>query len=87
MSGSGISPASGPRPGASDRSAEEIRRDIVTQQQQLAGSMEALRGRVNELTDWRKQVNDHKEQLITGAAVAGFVIGGLVMFSRRRKRR
>ena len=74
-----------PRPGAPGRSSEEIRRDIATQQQQLASSMEALRGRVNELTDWRRQVREHRDQLITGAAVAGFVIGGLVMLRRRRR--
>lgn len=85
MSGGPQTPA--PRPGASGRSAAEIRRDIAAQQQELAGSMDALRGKVNELTDWRKQVRDHREQLIAGAAVAGFVVGGLVMLGRRRKRR
>ena len=75
-----------PRPGAPGRSAEQIRRDIATQQGQLASSVEALRGKVTELTDWRKQVRDHREQLITGAAVAGFVVGGLIMLRRRRRR-
>lgn len=74
-----------PRPGAPDRSAEEIRRDIELQRQQLAGSVEELRGRVNELTDWRAQVREHREQIIAGAAIAGFVVGGLVMLSRRRR--
>lgn len=74
-----------PRPGAPGRSAEEIRRDIELQRQQLAGSVEALRGKVNELTDWRSQVREHREQIITGAAIAGFVVGGLVMLSRRRR--
>lgn len=75
------------RPGAPGRSSEEIRRDIATQQQQLAGSVEMLRGKVTELTDWRRQVSEHREQLITGAAVAGFVVGGLLMMRRRRRRR
>jgi hypothetical protein len=74
-----------PRPGAPDRSAEEIRRDIVAQRQQLAGSVDALRTRVGELTDWRRQVREHREQLIVGAAVAGFVVGGLIALRRRRR--
>jgi hypothetical protein len=80
-------PASGaPRPGAPGRSSEEIRRDIDLQQAQLSGSVVALRGRVNELTDWRRQISEHREQLIKGAAVAGFVIGGLVAIRGFRRR-
>lgn len=75
-----------PRPGAPERSAEQIRRDIDSQQAELAGSVLALRTRVNELTDWRRQISEHRDQLITGAAVAGFVIGGLVALRRRRNR-
>lgn len=75
-----------PRPGAPGRSAEEIRRDIDAQQAELATSVQALRSRVNELTDWRQQLSDHREQLIKGAAIAGFVIGGLVALRRRRQR-
>jgi hypothetical protein len=71
--------------GAPNRSADEIRRDIELQRQQLGGSVQALRGRVTELTDWRRQVEEHKQQLIVGAAVAGFVIGGLAMLRRRRR--
>ena len=43
-------------PGTPGRSAAEIRRDIDIQRRQLGGSVEALRGRVTELTDWRRQV-------------------------------
>ena len=74
-----------PRPGAPGRSAAEIRRDIEVQQGELATSVEALRGRVSELTDWRRQVREHREQLVVGAAVAGFVIGGIVALRRRRR--
>jgi hypothetical protein len=68
------------------RSADEIRRDIDVQRRDLGRSVEALRGRVTELTDWRRQVSEHREQLIAGAAVAGFVVGGLMMLRRRRRR-
>lgn len=74
-----------PRPGAPGRSAEQIRRDIELQRGELASSVEALRSRVGELTDWRRQVREHREQLIVGAAVAGFVIGGIAALRRRRR--
>jgi DNA-binding transcriptional MerR regulator len=76
-----------PRPGAPGRTAEEIRRDIDLQQAELASSMVALRTRVNELTDWRRQLDEHRDQLIKGAAVAGFVIGGMMALKRRRRNR
>jgi hypothetical protein len=66
------------------RSAAEIRRDIDLQRRDLGGSVEALRGRVTELTDWRRQVREHRSQLIVGAAVAGFALGGMMMLRRRR---
>ncbi len=72
--------------GMPGRSADEIRRDIDVQRRDLGRSVEALRGRVTELTDWRRQVEEHREQLIAGAAVAGFVVGGLMMLRRRRSR-
>jgi hypothetical protein len=68
----------------SERSAAEIRRDIDLQRQDLGRSVEALRGRVTELTDWRRQVREHKQQLVVGAAIAGFALGGLMMLRRRR---
>jgi len=67
-----------------ERSPAEIRRDIDLQRQDLGRSVEALRGRVTELTDWRRQVREHRSQLIVGAAVAGFALGGLMMLRRRR---
>jgi hypothetical protein len=66
------------------RSAVEIRRDIELQRRDLSRSVEALRGRVTELTDWRRQVREHRRELVIGAAVAGFAIGGLLARRRRR---
>lgn len=68
------------------RSAEQIRRDIAVQQQQLSTSVQALRAKATELTDWRRQVQEHRSQLIAGAAVAGFAVGLLAMRRRRRRR-
>jgi len=70
--------------GMPGRSAAEIRRDIDLQRRQLGSSVEALRGRVTELTDWRRQVNDHKRELVIAAAAVGFAIGVRAMLRRRR---
>jgi hypothetical protein len=77
-------PSSAGKPG---RSADEIRRDIELQRHQLGTNVEALRGKVTEVTDWRRQVEEHKQQLVIGAAAVGFLIGIKLMRSRRRKRR
>ena len=77
-------PARPSRAGAPGRSAAEIRRDIDLQRRQLGSSVEALRVKVGELTDWRRQVREHRQELIVGAAVAGFLIGGIVALRRRR---
>jgi hypothetical protein len=72
--------------GAPGRTPAEIRRDIELRRRQLGTSVEALRGRVNELTDWRRQVDEHKQQLIVGAAAVGFLIGARAMLRRRKRR-
>lgn len=72
--------------GAPGRSPAEIRRDIELRRRALGTSVEALRGRVNELTDWRRQAEEHKQQLIMGAAAVGFFIGARAMLRRRRNR-
>jgi hypothetical protein len=58
------------------RSPEEIRRSIEANRAELAISMEKLRGEVVKATDWRSQLREHKREVIIGAAVAGFVLGG-----------
>jgi hypothetical protein len=65
------------------RSADQIRRDVVRQREELSSSVDALRGKVAELTDWRRQVREHRTQIMVGAAVAGFVVGGLIALRRR----
>ena len=74
----------------SARSPEEIRLSIETTRQELAFSVNDLRSKVTELTNWRKQLVEHRQQAIVGAAVAGFVIGGgvaatVALFRRRRR--
>lgn len=69
--------------GMPGRSAAQIRSDIALQRQDLGRSVEALRGRVTELTDWRRQVREHRRELLIGAAAAGFLIGGILALRRR----
>jgi hypothetical protein len=74
-----VRPSTVGRPG---RSAAQIRSDIESQRRDLGHSVEALRFRVAELTDWRRQVSEHRRELAIGAAVAGFAIGVIAL--RRR---
>jgi ElaB/YqjD/DUF883 family membrane-anchored ribosome-binding protein len=69
--------------GMPGRSSAEIRRDIDVHRRDLGTSVEALRGRVTELTDWRRQVSEHRNELVAVAAAAGFLVG--VMALRRRR--
>jgi hypothetical protein len=46
--------------------------------------VEALRNKVAELTDWRRQIREHQRELVIGAAVVGFAIGGMIALRRRR---
>jgi hypothetical protein len=80
----GVRPSPAGRPG---RSADQIRKDIDAQRVQLGTNVEALRGKVTEVTDWRHQVEEHKQQLIIGAAAVGFLVGIKLMRGRRRKKR
>jgi hypothetical protein len=73
--------------GAPGRSPAEIRRDIDLKRRELGTSVESLRGRVNHLTDWRRQVEEHKQQLVMGAAAVGFFIGARAMLRRRKRNR
>ena len=82
--GTAVGPASS---GTEPRSSQQIREDIQRQRQQLGTSVDQLRGRVNELTDWRSQVEEHREQLIKGAAVVGFLVGARFMLKRRNRNR
>ena len=71
-------------PGPPGRSSDQIRADIERQREELSRSVQALRGRVTELTDWRRQVREHQRELAIGAAVVGFAIGGMIALRRRR---
>jgi hypothetical protein len=76
------------------RSAEEIRASIEQNRQELGTSLEKLRTEVVRITDWRGQLRRHPTQVVVGAAVAGFIVGGgiaalgtLASGGRRRARK
>jgi C4-dicarboxylate-specific signal transduction histidine kinase len=76
---------------AETRTAEEIRRSIEANRAELGLAVERLRGEVAEVADWRKHLRNNQKQVIIGAAVAGFVLGGGVaamtglLVGRRRR--
>jgi hypothetical protein len=67
------------------RSPEEIRSSIESNRQDLAISVERLRGEVTRATDWRAHVERHQGEIIAGVAAVGLLLG--VRMLRRRRRR
>lgn len=58
------------------RSPDQIRAAIEANRSELARSLQNLRGEIEVAKDWRRQLRQHKKQVVIGAAVAGFVLGG-----------
>ena len=61
---------------AKARNPEMIRASIEETRHELAFSVNDLRSKVAEITNWRGQLIKNRKQALIGAAVAGFVIGG-----------
>jgi hypothetical protein len=58
------------------RSPEMIRAEIEETRRELAFSVNDLRSKMTEITNWRGQLIRNRKAALVGAAVAGFVIGG-----------
>ena len=58
------------------RSPQQIRSEIEETRRDLAFSVNDLRSKVTEITNWRRQLAENREAVLVGAAVAGFLIGG-----------
>jgi hypothetical protein len=75
------------------RTPEEIRDSIERNRMELGSAVEHLRVEVVKLTDWRAQLQRYEPQVIIGAGVAGFVLGGgiaaigALTFGRRRRKK
>jgi hypothetical protein len=74
------------------RSPEEIRASLERNRQELGTAVEQLRVEVVKLTDWRAQLRRYEPQVLIGAGVTGFVIGGgiaaigALTFGRRKRK-
>jgi len=74
------------------RRPEEIRGSIERNRRELGTAVEQLRVEVVRLTDWRGQLRLHERQVLIGAGIAGFVVGGgiaalgALTFGRRRRK-
>jgi dienelactone hydrolase len=58
------------------RTPEQIRTEIEQTREELAFSVNDLRSKVTQLTNWRRQLAQNRQTALVGAVVAGFVIGG-----------
>ena len=79
-----VQPISGP--GAPGRTSAQIRADMERTRGELSQSVDLLRNRVAELSDWRGQLRQHQDQIVAGAAVLGFAVGALLVARRLRRR-
>jgi hypothetical protein len=75
------------------RSPEQIRSEMEHNRQELGKAVEQLRVEVVKLTDWRSQLRRYEPQILVGAGMAGFVLGGgiaaigALTFGRRKRKR
>ena len=70
------------------RSPQEIRASVENTRQELEYSLNDLQAKVTEITDWKSKLAAHRKEVLIGAVVAGFLIGGGVaatigLFRRR----
>ena len=72
-----------------NRTPDQIRASIETNRAELGAAVERLRAQATELADWRGHLRRHRTEVLVGAAVAGFLLGGGIaaVASRFRRRR
>jgi hypothetical protein len=58
------------------RSPQEIRVDVQEARRELEFSIGDLKGKIAELTNWKKQLSEHRREALIGAAATGFIVGG-----------
>jgi hypothetical protein len=60
----------------SERTPEEIRRELESEREQLAQAVDTLRGQVNEMTDVSAKLQKNLPAFAAGALGVGFVLAG-----------
>jgi hypothetical protein len=58
------------------RHPQEIRATVQETRRELEYSIGDLKAKVRELTDWKKQLREHRQEALIGAAATGFIVGG-----------
>ena len=58
------------------RTPQDIRLSVQETRRELEFSLGDLKGKIAELTDWKKQLSEHRQEALIGAAAAGFIVGG-----------
>ena len=58
------------------RTPQEIRASVENTRQELEYSLNDLQAKITEVTDWKSKLAEHRKEVLIGAAVAGFLIGG-----------
>ena len=58
------------------RSPQEIRLSVQETRRELEFSLGDLKSKIAELSDWKKQLTQHRQEALIGAAATGFIIGG-----------
>ena len=59
-----------------ERSTEQVRREIATEREQLASSVDALRAGIGEATNVAARLRERLPAVAAGALGAGFVLAG-----------
>ena len=58
------------------RQPAEIRASIDSTREELTYSVKDLESKIDYITDWRRHLRSNRQQVLVGAAVAGFALGG-----------
>jgi hypothetical protein len=58
------------------RSPQEVRLSVQETRRELEFSIGDLKSKFAELTDWKKQLSEHRQEALIGAGVTGFIVGG-----------
>ena len=78
--------------GSNSRSVEEVRRDIESEREQLAGAADTLREEISEATNIGAKLRSNLPAVAVGALGVGFLLAGGVgatarlIFRRERER-